>query len=152
MDMRHVSNSTAKLAAFVTLAAAAAAGCGGGHHQVRSAAAVESDAPSAAPGLHANQIPTKIDNQPGVRKNVVQTKCAAIPGGWAAEGTATNTRKTPVEYKILVHFTTTKATVLDYAQTTVPVAPGKTVKWQAQKQFKADKKMLCPMPGIALVR
>jgi hypothetical protein len=50
-----------------------------------------------------------------------------------------------------VHFTTTKATTLDYAQVLVPVAPGKTVPWAAKKQFQAQKKMLCPMPGISVV-
>jgi hypothetical protein len=87
----------------------------------------------------------------GVRKNVVQTKCAAMPDGWAAEGTATNPGKEPVTYKIVVHFTTTKATTLDYAQVLVPVQPGKTVPWTAKKQFQAQKKMLCPMPGIGVL-
>jgi hypothetical protein len=81
----------------------------------------------------------------------VQNKCAAILGGWSAEGTATNPGKKPVTYKILVHFTTTKATTLDYAQVPVPVQPSKTVPWTAKKKFHADKKMLCPMPGISVV-
>jgi hypothetical protein len=50
-----------------------------------------------------------------------------------------------------VHFTTSKATALDYAQVLVPVQPGKTVPWEAKKQFHADGKMLCPMPGISVV-
>ncbi|MGH3381795.1 MAG: hypothetical protein ACRDP6_44420 [Actinoallomurus sp.] len=107
--------------------------------------------PSSAPAPAVNPLPTRIANQPDVRKNVVQTKCAAVPGGWSASGTATNPGKKDVTYKIVVHFTTTKATTLDYAQVLVPVKPGKTVPWTAKKQFHAQKKMLCPMPGISTV-
>lgn len=133
--------------ALAIVTVALAAGCGGsGKQAIHNAAAVSSAATPAA-----NPVPTKIANQPSVRKNVVQTKCAAIPGGWAAEGTATNPGKKPLTYKIVVHFTTTKATTLDYAQVLVPVAPGKTVPWAAKKRFEAQKKMLCPMPGISVV-
>jgi hypothetical protein len=126
---------------------ALAAGCNSGDkHAIHNAAAV-----SGAPTPGANPVPTKIANQPGARKNVVQTKCAAIPGGWGAEGTATNPGKKEVTYKVVVHFTTTKATTLDYAQVLVPVQPGKTVPWAAKKQFQAQKEMLCPMPGISVV-
>lgn len=143
MDMRYESSLTVKVAALGILAGALAVGCSSGGHPVHNAAAVSSNA--------ANPVPTKIANQPSVRKNVVQNKCAAIPGGWSAEGTATNPGKKPVTYKILVHFTTTKATTLGYAQVLVPVRPGKTVPWTAKKEFHADKKMLCPMPGISVV-
>jgi uncharacterized cupredoxin-like copper-binding protein len=145
-----MSSSTVKLTAIAILAVASAAGCSGSdQHQIHNAAAAVTDAPSAGT-VHQAPIPTKIANQPSVRKNIVQTKCAAVPGGWGAEGTAINPGKKPVTYKIVIHFTTTKATVLDYAETAVPVDPGKTVKWQAKKQFKADTKMLCPMPGISV--
>jgi hypothetical protein len=143
----HASPSTVKVAVLGVLAAALAAGCSsGGGHPIRNAAAV-----SGAPTPGANPVPTKIANQSSARKNVVQTKCAAVPGGWGAEGTAANPGKKAVTYKIVVHFTTTKATTLDYAQILVPVQPGKTVPWAARKQFKAQKKMLCPMPGISIV-
>jgi hypothetical protein len=89
---------------------AVAAGCNSGDkHAIHNAAAV-----SGAP--NANPVLTKIANQPGARKNDVQTKCAAVPGGWGAEGTATN--------------------------------PGKK---EVTEQFQAQKKMLCPMPGISVV-
>lgn len=146
MNIGHASPSTVKLTALGFVAAALAAGCGGSGGQAIHNAAAVSNAPTPV-----NPVPTKIANEPSVRKNVVQNKCAAIPGGWAAEGTATNPGKKPVTYKIVVHFTTTKATTLDYAQVLVPVQPGKTVPWTAKKQFQAQKKMLCPMPGISEV-
>lgn len=147
MNKRHASSSTVTIAALGIVTAALTAGCGGpGQRQTIQNAAANSAATPVA-----NPVPTKVANEPSVRKNVVQTKCAAVPGGWAAEGTATNPGKKPVTYKIVVHFTTTKATTLDYAQVSVPVAPGKTVPWTAKKQFQAQKKMLCPMPGISAV-
>jgi hypothetical protein len=96
-------------------------------------------------------LPSKIENQPTARKSVVQTSCAAIPGGWSAKGTATNGGKKAVTYKITVYFTTTHATTLNFATTSVRVPAGKTVKWAADKRFKAERQMLCPMPGVARV-
>jgi hypothetical protein len=145
VDIRNATPSTVRVAALGVLAAALAGGCSSGGHAIHNAAAV-----STAPNP-VNPVPTRIANEPKVRKNVVQTKCAAIPGGWGAAGTATNPGKKEVTYKIVVHFTTTKATTLDYAQVLVPVQPGKTVPWTAKKEFQAEKKMLCPMPGISVV-
>ncbi len=149
MDTGNAPASAVKVTALASLAIAVAAGCSLGGHPVHDTAAV-SDASSSAPNTKANPLPSKIANQPGVRKNVVQTTCAAVPGGWGAAGTATNPGTKPVTYKIVVYFTTTKATTLDYAQTLVPVKPGKTVPWKATKQFQAQKKMLCPMPGVSI--
>ncbi|MDN3359070.1 hypothetical protein [Actinomadura sp. DC4] len=139
MNMRNVVS----IVALGTLAGAAVTGCSSDDHPVRNTAAVSSNA--------TNPVPTKIANEPKVRKNVALTKCAEIPGGWSAEGTATNPGKKPVTYKITVHFTTRQATTLDYAEALVPVAPGKTVPWAAEKEFHAEKKMLCPTPGISEV-
>lgn len=135
------------------LAAATLTGCSGhGEHgnTVRGAAVISSASPGQA-DVKAAPLPSKIPNRPGVRKDVVQTGCTAIPGGWAAQGTATNPGAKPVTYKIIVFFTTTKATTLDYAQTLVPVKPGKTVPWKAAKRFRTQGRMLCPMPGISVV-
>jgi hypothetical protein len=145
VNIRHGSPSAVKLAALGVLASALAAGCHSDGKPIHNAAAVSQQPAPQEP------LPTKIANKPSVRKNVVQTKCAPIPGGWSAEGTATNPGKKEVTYKIMVHFTTTKATTLGYAQVLVPVKPGKTVPWTAKKEFPAQKKMLCPMPGISTV-
>ncbi|GAA4192220.1 hypothetical protein GCM10022252_33260 [Streptosporangium oxazolinicum] len=138
----------------VTLAAVLAAGCSSDVDPANNASVVSEKTPAAAPtseSVEANPLPTKMANDPGVRKNIAQTKCAAVPGGWGAEGTAKNPEKKPVTYKIVVYFTTPKATTLDYAQTLVEVPPGKTVTWSAAKQFAAKRQMLCPMPGISVV-
>ncbi|GII81978.1 hypothetical protein Sru01_69600 [Sphaerisporangium rufum] len=144
-----------RVLALMAPAAALAAGCSSGGDPVPPAAAISQQTPApptpAPSGGHAHSLPTKIQNDPSVRKNVVQTKCAAVPGGWGAKGTATNPGEKPVTYKIVVHFTTTKATALDFAQTLVKVPPGKTVHWSAKKEFPAEKQMLCPMPGISVV-
>ncbi|GGK67250.1 hypothetical protein Sme01_09750 [Sphaerisporangium melleum] len=99
----------------------------------------------------ANPLPKKIANDPEVRRNVALTKCAAMPGGWEARGTARNPGGKPVTYKIVVFFTTTQATTLDYAQALVKVPPGETVDWHASKKFRAEQEMLCPVPGISTV-
>ncbi|MFS1302357.1 hypothetical protein [Streptosporangium longisporum] len=131
-----------------------AAGCFADEEPMRKVAAISEEKPAAVPTpeeIVANPLPTQLANEPRVRQNVVQTKCAAVPGGWGAQGTARNPGKKPVTYKIVVYFTTTKATTLDYAQALVTVPPGKTVPWSAKKEFQAKKEMLCPMPGISLV-
>ncbi|MGJ6967616.1 hypothetical protein ACSDR0_37420 [Streptosporangium sp. G11] len=105
----------------------------------------------AARATGTNSLPAKLANDPGIRKNIVQTGCASVPGGWGARGTAKNPEDKAVTYKIVVYFTTTRATTLDYAQALVKVPPGKTVGWSATKHFDAERQMLCPMPGISIV-
>ncbi|MFF0309090.1 hypothetical protein ACFYSC_16810 [Streptosporangium sp. NPDC004379] len=158
MNTRNASPSAAKVPALVMLAAVLAAGCASGETATGDASAATKKAPAAAPAatpvagpVEANPLPKKIHNDPNVRSNIVQTKCAAVPGGWGAAGTAANPGKKPVTYRIVVYFTTTKATTLDYARTQVKVPAGKTVPWSAKKKFDAEDKMLCPMPGISLV-
>jgi hypothetical protein len=141
----------------IAVAALALTSCTSSGSDSASAGATGKPASSAktttAPptSLKAAVLPTKIENQPAVRKSVVQTSCAAIPGGWSAKGTATNDAKKTATYKITVYFTTTHATTLNFATTTVKVPAGKTVKWAADKKFKAEPQMLCPMPGVARV-
>ncbi|WP_436758393.1 hypothetical protein [Streptosporangium sp. V21-05] len=143
---------------LVMLAAVLAAGCSSNVDTMPNAAVVSERSPVVEPtgaggeaGGEANELPAKVANEPNVRKNVVQTKCEAIPGGWSAEGTAKNPGKKAVTYKVVVYFTTTKATTLDYAQALVKVPPGETVTWNAKKHFPAKREMLCPMPGISVV-
>ncbi|MDH2430447.1 hypothetical protein [Sphaerisporangium sp. TRM90804] len=145
--------SAARIAVLAAATSMLAAGCLWDDDTPRTAAgAPKSPSASSAPqDAGANPLPTKIPNDPDVRANVVRTECEAIPGGWGAKGTAKNPGENPVTYKIIVHFTTTKATTLDYAQTRVTVPPGKTVRWSAEKHFAAKRQMLCPIPGISIV-
>lgn len=101
--------------------------------------------------LKSAPLPKKVANQPAVRKNVVQTSCSAVAGGWSAAGTASNPGYQRATYAITVYFTTTHATTLDFGRTTVTVAPGHTRHWTVTKKFAAQAHMLCPMPGIAKV-
>ena len=100
--------------------------------------------------LVQNSLPKSVANSVTARKNVKPTKCAAVPGGWGAEGTATNPGTTPVTYTITVFFTTTSATALDFATTKVTVPAGKTENWSASKKFAAQATMLCPIPGVTV--
>ncbi|WP_405087311.1 hypothetical protein [Microbispora sp. NBC_01389] len=153
MSMRITAPSAVRSLALAVLASTAVAGCGAGGNATpqTSTAAHKQPAPEAsAAKVVANPLPTKVANEPSVRENVVQTKCASVPGGWGAEGTAKNLGKKAVTYKIVVYFTTKKATTLDFAQARVTVPPGKTVPWKASKHFHADGEMLCPMPGISV--
>lgn len=110
--------------------------------------------PTAAvtPILRAAALPSHVLNSAHERSDVVQTSCAAIPGGWSAAGTVRNTLGQPATYRITVFFTTTHATTLDYAVATVKVPARTTRRWTAAKRFAAQPQMLCPMPGIAKVR
>ncbi|MEW9532387.1 hypothetical protein [Microbispora sp. NPDC049125] len=154
MNVRYAALPAVKASVLLMLASTLAAGCSSGEHAVRETPAGPVKSAAAMPDaakVVANSLPKKIANEPGVRRNVIQTACAAVPGGWGAEGTARNPGEKPVTYKIVVFFTTTKATTLDYAQTLAKVPPGKTVNWSVKKEFKAERKMLCPMPGISVV-
>jgi hypothetical protein len=106
----------------------------------------------AIPGLPAGvvpaAIPTDVPNSVEARSSVAMTSCEAAPGGWAAAGTVTNSGKTAVDYTITVFFTTTKATVIDSAQTKVSVDPGSKKSWTATKKFGAASQMLCVLRGV----
>ena len=143
---RRPSAALAVVLGMVALGMVALAGCSSGH-----GAAAGSGAPTTAPAviLKAAALPHKVANEPSLRKNVTQTSCAAIPGGWSAGGTAQNPGPHAVTYKITVYFTTEHATTLNFAVATVHVPAGQSSAWVAQKKFKAQPQMLCPMPGIA---
>ncbi|GII47467.1 hypothetical protein Psi02_38910 [Planotetraspora silvatica] len=145
-----MSPSVVRAPLAMMLASALVAGCSSSEDAAREAPQKSPTPAPSAPNIAANPLPTKLANDPGIRDNIVQTKCDAVPGGWGAKGTAKNPGTKTVTYKIVVYFTTTKATTLDFAQTLVKVPPGKTVPWSATKHFEAKQQMLCPMPGISV--
>ena len=137
---------------LVLICVASCSHSSGSHHRsiAGSAAASRTSAPSVTTTLQQNPLPAKLPkNDPAARKDVVQTKCAAIRGGWGASGYVKNSARATRVYQIMVFFTTTQATTLDYAKTSVTVGAGKTVDWSATKKFAAQPKMLCPMPSIS---
>jgi hypothetical protein len=93
-------------------------------------------------------LPKTVPNEPNLRRYVVLEQCAAIPGGWKADGTAVDPGASPARYRITVYFTDSQATVVGFAQTTVKVAPGKKARWLAEDTFAAPKKTLCVLSGV----
>ncbi|MCW2527764.1 MAG: hypothetical protein JWM76_2624 [Pseudonocardiales bacterium] len=114
-------------------------------------AAKSSATTAAASTTPFKQFPliTGYANDPLARKNVVQTKCGAITGGWEAGGTVNNPSTAAVTYTIVVYFTTQKSTAQASQQAVVPVPAGATVPWSTNAQFiPADDPMLCTMVGV----
>lgn len=97
----------------------------------------------------ATSVPTAVANDPGVRKDVTLTKCAATKAGWSAAGTAQNKKKGAKTFKITVFFTSPAATVLHTDSTTVTVKPGAKSDWTIYGQFTAPKGTLCVLRGVA---
>lgn len=94
-------------------------------------------------------LPSAIPNNPRLRHSITITGCSAIPGGWKASGTAVNTGSAPISYKITIFFTTPHSTVIDYADTSVTVAPGKKGTWTAQQKFATVPGMICALRGVS---
>lgn len=109
-----------------------------------SATSGQGKAPSAA-------IPTSVANDVTARRHATldRSQCTAVPGGWHAGGTVTNAGRTPTAYRLTVFFTSSHATVLSYAQTTVKVDAGKTEKWSVSSTFAAPKSVICVLRGVA---
>jgi hypothetical protein len=104
--------------------------------------------PSHIPSQHPLPNPSQITNSVKLRQQVAITGCTATPDGWRATGSAVNSGAKPHDFEITVFFTTTSATVLDYARTTVKVPPGQTGKWTASATFKAEPNMRCVLRGV----
>lgn len=137
-------------AGVAAVTAATLCGCtSSSGHSTPASATAAAKASSSGPTLVQNPVPTKLANQPAVRKDVVQTSCTAVPGGWGVAGTVKNSAAKPRTYKIVAFFTTVQATTLDFAQASVKVAPGQTAKWTASKKFAAQKQMRCVLAGIS---
>ena len=102
-----------------------------------------------AKGYPAARIPSSVANDPKVRKSVTLSECAPVAGGWRAAGHATNPGTASIDYAVTVFFTTASATTLNYAETTVTVAPGKTASWSVNKEFTGPKSMRCVLRGVS---
>jgi len=116
-------------------------------------------APEAAPSpvasaglpsgvVQAGKVPTKVPNDPALRKNVIVSDCSQAGKGWKAAGKATNPTDKPISYAVTVFFTSEQATVLNTADTTVKVEPGKIADWSIQKDFATTAKALCVLRGV----
>jgi hypothetical protein len=113
-------------------------------------AAVKPSTPATSPETVPHRpLPTKpIPNDVDKRRSVVIEECKATKNGWRARGTATNSADSSETYEITIFFTTTSATVMDFARTTVTVAAGETEKWQASTKFPAPDEVRCVLRGV----
>ncbi len=136
------------------------AGCSSGQsNNTKSSSAPKSTASVTAPATAGSATITQyplptgtISNNTtanGPRTQVAITSCAAVDGGWGASGTAKNPGTSAVTYDITIFFTSTGATVLDYATASVKVAAGKTENWTAAAKFAAPSNVLCVLRGVA---
>ena len=115
-----------------------------------SAAARTTQGAGLPSGVHgATNVPTSVPNNPSRRANVIMAKCSAAPGGWAAAGTVHNPAGQPSAYRITVFFTTTSATVIGVATTSVSVPARSSKPWQAVGHFRAPAQALCVLRGVA---
>jgi hypothetical protein len=94
-------------------------------------------------------IPSNVPNVDSVRANVSMPNCSASSGGWAAGGVVKNPSATDTTYNITVFFTNSVATVLDYAQTSVPVKAHGSELWSVKATFAAPSQVLCVLRGVS---
>ena len=104
--------------------------------------------PGLPAGVAPAPLPTDVPNSVDARTHVALTTCKAVTDGWEASGTVTNPAKSKVDYTITVFFTTSQATVIDSAQTTVSLEPGDKKTWVATKKFTAPAQTLCVLRGV----
>ena len=146
MKFARVTSVAAGLLVVVSAAACTS------HHSSTSKTTTPSSASASKKSTQVTlpqaKVPASVLNKPATRKYVTLTSCGATKGGWSAAGTAKNPKKTAADYKITVFFTTTQATVLNYAVTTVHVPAGKSAQWKAARSFPAAKSMNCVLRGV----
>jgi hypothetical protein len=146
-------------AAAALATALALAGCtsGSAHHTGASASGAGDSShagnPTKAPALPsgvtaATNVPTRVPNEPTLRKHVTLSSCKATPGGWGASGTASNPGPSNADYAITVFFTTDHATVIGTAATRVHVAAGGSEQWSVTTKLHAPASTLCVLRGV----
>jgi hypothetical protein len=94
-------------------------------------------------------VPTKVPNQPSVRKDVALLTCSQSGGGWSAGGAVHNTLGRTATFHITAFFTSTGYTDLAYATTSVTVEAGKSSLWSAKATFAAPSSVLCVLRGVS---
>ena len=131
------------VAGVVAVLGLALASCGGPGNPGASSSTTTTKA--TVPG----SVPLRVPNEAAARKNVQLINCNAVKGGWTAGGTVHNPTDQPATYLITVYFTSSQATDLAYAQTSVALDPGQTRLWSAKASFDAPSVVLCVLRGVA---
>lgn len=93
-------------------------------------------------------LPTNVPNVPTTRAQTAISSCAAVKGGWAAGGIMANPTAEKASYTITVYFTTSSATVIGTAQTTVEVGGNSKADWTASDQFIPAPETKCVLVGV----
>ncbi|WP_426564986.1 hypothetical protein ACPPVT_02050 [Angustibacter sp. McL0619] len=129
---------------------ATAAGCTSSGSKPSPSAASSGSKTSAThlPTQKPLPAPSKIRNDVELRRTTEITSCTSKSGGWQASGKSVNPSKKDVHLTVTVFFTTTAATVLDYATTKVKVPAGGDAKWTAAASFAAEPNMRCVLRGV----
>jgi hypothetical protein len=97
----------------------------------------------------ATVVPTNVPDQDRVRPDVRLINCTPTTGGWTAGGTVRNSLRRSATYHITVFFTSSQATDLAYATTSVPLKAGQAELWSASATFTAPAGVLCVLRGVA---
>ena len=133
-------------------------GCTSSKPVVKSTKSSSSSVPATAstgPTSSASPVYTPASSLPVISGNnvdklhqVTRGTCGSVSGGWQLTGTIKNPSSSEVSYDILVYFTTTAATVINSAETTVKVKGGDTAPFTATKQFAGPPNMLCVIVSV----
>jgi hypothetical protein len=99
-------------------------------------------------GPTTTTIPAHVANNDAARKNVIVKNCASSSGGWSAGGIVNNPSGSATTYTITIFFTSTGATDLGSASTTVPLAAHKSTLWSVKATFPAPSQVLCVLRGV----
>lgn len=146
------SNVFAKSAVVVLTVSMTAvlAGCTSSDDKPPASAATSGSTttPARVPTQQPLPEPSKIRNDVKLRRTTAITACTSKSGGWQASGKSVNPSKKDVKLTITVFFTTTAATVLDYATTKVTVPARGDAKWTAAASFDAAPNMRCVLRGV----
>ncbi|GAA4361161.1 hypothetical protein [Angustibacter luteus] len=113
-----------------------------------AAASGSKTTPAHVPTQEPLPEPSKIRNDVKLRRTTAITGCTSKSGGWQATGKSVNPSKKDVKLTITVFFTTTAATVLDYATTKVTVPAKGDATWTAAASFAAEPNMRCVLRGV----
>ncbi|MFD4538157.1 hypothetical protein ACFWNL_39075 [Kitasatospora sp. NPDC058397] len=140
------------------LALTALSGCrqphNGGSQDVQAATAAPSGDAASSGEIAVLEQPTlpppsSVANDQEKRKQVAIGTCEATKDGWRAAGTAVNPGGRDADYRIVVYFTSAKATVLALGDTAVNVKAGQSGAWEVLQAFHAPQGTLCVLRGVS---
>jgi hypothetical protein len=164
MTVGTARRRAAACAVAVVAAAVIAGGCAAQHGEADTshpAGGVNAPAQAVAGGANGDaaarearaaaavRIPLNVPNSVTARRGVTLTDCTATRAGGHAAGTITDPGKSAATYTITVFYTTSQATVIGYAATTVHATPGRATPWQATGHFSAPHGLRCVLRGVS---